>query len=277
MAIPELKVVDIGGGRQISYREAGSGTPVVILHGLGGRSESWQPQYDGLADRYRVIGWDAPGYNASSEMPQDAPLIDDYVAVVARFVDALGLEKFHLVGHSVGTVLGAACHKAHPGRLRSLTLAEAVVGSGRTPREKQDEAIAARRKDFETLGPEGVARSRTPNSLSPNADPAVIQRAIEFAARVQVPGHLKLFGALIRTHIFDYVTPLACPAMIVAGSDDRSAPAELVRQIADAWPGIRHEVIEGIGHQIAMEKPERFLALLRDFLAAADPARAAAE
>ena len=277
MAIPDLKTVDVGSRLQISYREAGSGTPVVILHGLGGRSESWQPQYDGLAERYRVIGWDAPGYNCSSEMPQEAPDIADYVAVAKRFTDALGLQRFHLVGHSVGTVLTAAFHQAHPDELLSFTLAEAVIGSGRTPKEKQDAALAARAKDFETLGPAEVARTRTPNSLSPNADPAVIRMAVEFAANVQVPGHLKLFGALLGAHIFDHVTPIACPAMIVAGSDDRSAPAEFVKQIADAYPGIQHHVIDGIGHQIAMEKPEKFLGLLRDFLGSVEAERQAAE
>ena len=277
MAIPKLKVIEIGEGRRISYREAGKGAPVVILHGLGGRSESWEPQYDGLGDRWRVIGWDAPGYNSSSEMPQDEPGIADYAAVALRFADTLGLGRFHLVGHSVGTVIAAAFHRAHPGRLLSLTLAEAVIGSGKVPRAQQDAAIAARKKDFETLGAAEVARTRTPNSLSPDADPAVIEKAVAFAAKVQVPGHLKLFGALTRAHIFDHAAPLACPAMIVAGADDRSAPAAAVQQIAAAYPGIRHEVIAGIGHQIAMEKPEKFLALLRDFLAAAEAGRQAAE
>ena len=49
MAIPKLKTVDIGQGRVISYREAGAGVPVVILHGLGGRSDSWVPQYETLS------------------------------------------------------------------------------------------------------------------------------------------------------------------------------------------------------------------------------------
>lgn len=277
MAAPELKTIDIGNGEQISYREAGSGAPVVILHGLGGRSESWVPQYDALSDRYRIIGWDAPGYNASSEMPQDEPLIPDYVPVIKRFVDALGLDRFHLVGHSVGTVLSAAFHQAHPDRLISLTLAEAVIGSGSQPRDKQDAAIAARANDFAAMGPAEVARKKTPNSLSPNADPAVIEQAVQFASHVKVPGHLKLAAALIRVNIFDHVTPLACPGMIIAGSDDRSAPAEFVKQIADAYPGITHHVIDGIGHQIAMEKPEKFVGLLRDHLDAAEGSAQAAE
>ena len=66
-------------------RPTSPGTPGVILHGLGGRPESWVPQYDALSGSYRVIGWDAPGYNESSEMPQDEPLIPDYVSVIKCF------------------------------------------------------------------------------------------------------------------------------------------------------------------------------------------------
>jgi len=277
MAAPDLKTIDVGDGMQISYREAGSGTPVVILHGLGGRSESWVPQYDALADRYRIIGWDAPGYNGSSEMPQDEPLIPDYVKIIKRFTDTLGLDKFHLVGHSVGTVLSAAFHQTFGAQLLSLTLAEAVIGSGGLPRDKQDAAIAARARDLKTLGQAEMARTKTPNSLSPGADPAVIEKAIAFAAKAKVLGQLKLAAALIRVNIFDHVAPLECPGMIIAGSDDRSAPPDLVKQIADAYPGIKHHTIDGIGHQIAFEKPEKFVALLRGHLYAAASSAQAAE
>ncbi len=269
MGIPELKTVDIGQGQEISYREAGAGVPVVILHGLGGRSDSWVPQYENLSGKYRVIGWDAPGYNESSEMPQHEPIIQDYALIAKRFVDAMGLDRFHLVGHSVGTCISACLHQAYPEQLISLTLAEAVIGSGGETKEKQDAAIGARRKDFEDLGPVEVAKNKTPNSLSPNADPAAIQAAIAFASKVKVDGHLKLAAALIRCNIFDFITQLACPAMIIAGSDDRSAPPEFVKKIAESYPGINHQIIDGIGHQIAFEKPEKFINLLNEHLGAA--------
>ena len=269
MAIPELKTVDIGQGRVISYREAGTGVPVVILHGLGGRSESWVPQYEALSDKYRVIGWDAPGYNESSEMPEQEPMIQDYGRIAKCFVDAMALDRFHLVGHSVGTCISAYLHKAHPEQLISLTLAEAVIGNGSDTKESQDAAIAARKKDFEDLGPVEVAKKKTPNSLSSNADLAAIQAAIAFASKVKVDGHLKLAAALIRCNIFDFITPLACPAMIIAGSDDRSAPPEFVKKIAESYPGINHQIIDGIGHQIAFEKPEKFINLLNEHLGAA--------
>ena len=277
MTVPALKTVDIGGGRQISYREAGTGTPVVILHGLGGRSESWEPQYKGLSDNYHVIGWDAPGYNESSEISELEPAISDYVEIVKRFTDALQLDQFHLVGHSVGTCLSAGFHKAYPDQLFSLTLAEAVIGNGGDTKERQHAAIAARAKDFEEFGAEEVARKKTPNSLSPNANAATIKAAIAFASKVKIPGHLKLAGALIRGNIFDFIAPLNCPGLIIAGSDDRSAPAEFVKQIADAYPGIEYKMIDGIGHQIAFEKPEIFVKLLNDHLEKAEEAVQAAD
>lgn len=202
-------------------------------------------------------------------MPEDEPSIRDYTMVAKRFVNAMGLDKFHLVGHSVGTCLSALFHKAHPEQLISLTLAEAVIGNGPDSNEKQDAAIAARAKDFAEFGPEELAKKKTPNSMSPSADPTAIQAAVEFAGKVKVPGNLKLAAALVRCNIFDFVTPLACPGMIIAGSDDRSAPPEFVKQIADAYPGIHHQIIDGIGHQIAFEKPEKFVNLLRDHLGAA--------
>ncbi len=272
MAVPKLRKIEIGGGRIISYREAGSGTPLVILHGLGGRSESWAPQYDGLADRWRVIGWDAPGYGESSEMMDDTPEIVEYMGVAKDFTDALGLEQFHLMGHSVGTCISAAFHKHYGDQLLSLTLAEAVIGNGGDPREKQDAAIAARIRDLAEIGPEKMAETRTPNSLSPNADPAAVAAAVEFAKGMQVPGYTKLFTALVRCNIFDFACPLECPGLIVAGSDDSSAPKDKVAEIAAAYPGIDHWIIDGIGHQIAFEKPEVFVGMLRDFIARAEEA-----
>lgn len=275
MAVPELRKADIGGGRVISYRERGGGVPLVFVHGLGGRSESWVTQYDVLSSRYRVIGWDAPGYGQSTPVAKESPVIADYVDALTRFVDALGLERFHLVGHSVGTVITASFHKHHGDRLLSFTLAEAVTGNGRDPADKRAEMIRGREDELDKVGAAGFAKARTPNSVSANAAPDVVQRAIDFAAGMNVPGYKRLFRALVSADIFGEVVPLKVPAMIVAGSDDRSAPPAVVQKIADAFPGIRHHLIDGIGHQIAIEHPERFNDLLTRFLAG--QAAAAAE
>ena len=274
MSLPVLKTINLGKSQKISYREAGSGTPLIILHGLGGRSESWLPQYNNLSESYRVIGWDAPGYGESSEIQIDSPEIVDYADVVLGFIDALEINHCHLMGHSVGTCIAAKFHQSYSDRLLSLTLAEAVIGNGELSVKEQSKMLADRASDLKTLGADGFAERRTPNSLSPNADPNVVREAVDFARGMRISGYLKLFGALVRTNIFDYVEHLKVPAMIVAGSDDRSAPEEFVRKIALAYPGIRYEIIDGIGHQIAFEKPEIFVELLRHHLAASEQALA---
>jgi pimeloyl-ACP methyl ester carboxylesterase len=252
MSVPQLKHADIGDGRTISYREAGSGTPLVFIHGLGGRSESWTTQYDTFAARYCVIGWDAPGYGESTQPDSDDPGIPYYVDAAKRFLDALKLDRVH-----------------HGDRLLSLVLAEAVTGSGKDPADKRKAAVESRLKELDEMGAAGFAKARTPNSLSPRAQPEVIHRAVEFASRMNVAGYAKLFRALVGADMYGEVAPLTVPAMIIAGSDDRSAPPEIVKQIATAFPGIRHETIPGIGHQIAMEHPRRFNLLLDQFLGAA--------
>jgi pimeloyl-ACP methyl ester carboxylesterase len=269
MSVPPIKHVDIGDGRTISYREAGSGTPLVFLHGLGGRSESWTTQYDTFAVRYRVIGWDAPGYGESTQPDSDDPGIAYYVDAAKKFVDALGLEKFHLVGHSVGTVIAASFHRQFGDRLLSLVLAEAVAGSGKEPADKRNAAAEGRIKELDEMGPAGFAKARTPNSLSPRASVELVSKAVEFASRMNVEGYKKLFRGLIGCDMYAEAAPLTVPAMIIEGSDDKSAPPEVVRAIAKAFPGIRHERIPGIGHQIALEHPRRFNLLLDQFLNAA--------
>ncbi len=265
MATPQLKIVDVGTGR-VSYREKGSGTALLFVHGLGGRSEVWETQYEVFSRRYRVVGWDMPGYGSSTDFDTDSPVIGDYVDTLIRFVDALELERLHLVGHSIGTVIATAFHKRFADRLLSLTLAEAVTGSGARDAETRAELIRGRESELDGIGGEEFARRRAPNSVSPTAAPEIVARAVENASKIQVPGYKRAYRALVSANIFDQIVPLAVPGLIVAGADDRSAQPEMVQAIADAMPGIRHETIPEIGHQIYLEHPERFNAILDDFL-----------
>ena len=86
---------------------------------------------------------------------------------------------------------------------------------------------------------------------------------------MQVPGYKCAHLALVAANIFEEIAPLRVPALIVAGSDDKTAPPEMVRSIADAMAGIRFEIIPDIGHQIFLEHPQRFNGILADFLAGA--------
>ena len=91
-------------GATLSYREAGQGAPVVLIHGVGLQSAAWGPQVEALAKTNRVIALDMPGHGGSSPLTDGATL-PDFVAWLHRALDALGLNQVSLAGHSMGALI----------------------------------------------------------------------------------------------------------------------------------------------------------------------------
>ena len=89
MTLPATQTLPIA-KRTIAWREAGQGPALVLLHGIGGASASWEYQFTHFAEHYRVIVWDMPGYGASQALKGAAPTVDDYLAVLVALLDALG-------------------------------------------------------------------------------------------------------------------------------------------------------------------------------------------
>jgi pyruvate dehydrogenase E2 component (dihydrolipoamide acetyltransferase) len=141
---PEPQLVEVG-GRTISYlalgpearADAGSadappegGDPVVLVHGYGGDKNSWLFVQQPLAEEgRRAIALDLPGHGASGKDVGDGSL-QTLADTVTGFLDALGIERAHLVGHSLGGAVVAAVAKAAPGKVASLTL---IAPAGFTP------------------------------------------------------------------------------------------------------------------------------------------------
>ena len=94
----ERKTAECPGGR-ISYREAGAGPALLLMHGVGGNSRSFRRQLEGVADRFRVIAWDAPGYGDSALR---VPTLDSYSGAVLELLDHLKIQSSHVLGHSMG-------------------------------------------------------------------------------------------------------------------------------------------------------------------------------
>ncbi len=113
----------------IAYREAGAGSPVVFLHGLGGSRYAWEPQLETFGSSYRCIAWDMPGYGESRPLavPLSFPALAD---AVARLLDDLDIERADLVGLSFGGQQALHVALRHPDRLRRLVLADTSARFG---------------------------------------------------------------------------------------------------------------------------------------------------
>lgn len=256
-------------GRKLAWRESGStATPaLVFIHGMGGNSRNWETQYAQFSDRYRVIGWDAPGYGESDDWTTDSPSVADYTTTMARFLDALGIDAAHMVGHSFGATLMPALQKALPGRVRSMVLAQPVIGSGPLGVDRQAEIIAGREQLLADLGVEAYARQHAPRSVAAGADADTIAKGIEVTGWTRPKGHLAQWRAMARADIFAEISTKPGPATVVAGAGDKTASQGVVRRIANAIAGAAFVELPDVGHMIYLEHPERFNAALETHLA----------
>ena len=265
MALPDLQEIQTSEYR-ISYREQGEGEVLFFVHGMGCGSVNWETQYEQFSDRYRVIGWDAPGYGKSSDFDTDLPSVADYAMAMAGFLDALNVEKAHLVGHSYGGIMVTAFHRAFPDRVLSLTLAQPVVGGGIDKPEDREKDIKERLAQVEKMGMSDYAAHHVPRSCAPNVAADVLAKGIELTAAMPQAGYLRQFRSLKHANIFEWTSKPRVPSMIISGEHDRTAAEKMVQDIAKEMPGIRHENVEDIGHMIYLEYPERFNTLLENLL-----------
>ncbi len=265
MTLPEQKNVDLG-AMTIAYREAGSGPALVFIHGMGGNSAAWEGQYEAFSDRYRVIAWDGPGYGASDEFTDDRPVVADYVDTLARLFDALGIETAHLVGHSLGGVIVSAFNRRHGDRVLDLTLIQAVTGYGREDEARRAERNRERKAELDGMSAAQFARHRAERALAPGAAADLIEHAATVSYAIRPRGYLQAWHALTAADIFAELDGIDKRVLFVAGEHDRVAGDADCRAIADAIPGARFQLIDGVGHVPHFEAPEILNRCLDEFL-----------
>ncbi len=151
---PAPQLVDVG-GRTISYLtlapEDATGDPVVLVHGFGGDKNSWLFVQQPLSETHAVHALDLPGHGASSKDVGDGSLTS-MADTLLGFLDALGISRAHLVGHSFGGAVSAAVAKAAPERVASLTLlAPAGYGAEADAEYLRGFAAASSRRELKPL------------------------------------------------------------------------------------------------------------------------------
>jgi pimeloyl-ACP methyl ester carboxylesterase len=258
-----------GGGSVFTYREAGAGTPLVLLHGIGSAAGAFDDQLAGLSDRLRVIAWDAPGYGGSTGLAPQSPRAGDYAAALGAMLDALGIPACHLVGHSLGTLIAASFAADHPQRILSLTLASVATGQARLPAAEREKALAQRLGDVVELGPRRMAEQRGPRLLAPAATPEMLRRVVETMAAVHPGGYSQAARMLASGDIKADISSLPADMAVqfLYGDGDVVTPPARNIEVAALRPTAPVHVIKDAGHAVYLEQPARFNAIVSDFVA----------
>lgn len=259
------RVVRVSSGRR-AYLEAGSGTPLVLLHGIGSRASSWGAQTERWSRHARVVAWDAPGYGLSDDLPSGEPKAVEYGDALTELLDALDIDRPILVGHSLGALIAGTFAARYPQRVRALVLISVACGYGRLPIEERARRFDARALELVELGPEAFARKRAAALLSPQAPAQALERVLQAMASVRVSGYLAALRMLVDADLWSITDAIVAPSMVVCGTADAVTPPEQNARVAQAIAGARFALVEGAGHAITAERPAELDATLAPFL-----------
>jgi pimeloyl-ACP methyl ester carboxylesterase len=241
-------------------------THLLFLHGLGGGHHAWDRQLPHFAALgFAAHAWDQPGYGHSPTVePYD---LEQVSAALKRLIQSLGGEPVVLVGHSMGGMVAQEACARFPELIKALVLGFTSAAFGGGSAEFVRQFVAAR------LGPldEGqtmaqVAASLMPKMRGAKSDPAGLARAQGNMSSIAPETYRKAVRLLTTFDRKDNLKNIEVPTLLVAGSDDRTAPPPVLERMHKAIPGSQYAMLPGCGHLGPMDQPDAFNSVLQDFL-----------
>ena len=268
-------------GINLHYEDTGQGTPIVFVHEFAGETRSWDAQVRFFSRRYRTIAFNARGY-PPSDVPDDPAAYSQQHAVddIKGLMDALRIDRAHIVGLSMGGYATLHFGLQYPGRALSLVVAGCGYGSDAKNRDsfQQDADLAARRFDDDGMRKAAEFYSRGPTRVQfIDKDPKGWQEFFELLAAGSAKGHALTLRGVQKTRpsvfeLGDRMAKLDVPTLVVTGDEDEPClePAIFMKRTI---PTAGLVVMPKAGHTINLEDPDAFNRAVLDFLTAVDAGR----
>lgn len=255
-------------GGQLYYEVAGSGEPVLLIHGNTGDRRHWDLQFEALATHHTVVRYDLRGFGRSS-LPVDTVPYTDF-GDAAALLDGLGIQRAHVAGWSLGSAIAIDFAMAYPERVLSLIVAGPWIMGYNSPGAQEM---------FRGMGQVATAMAEE----GPQAAVQALMNAAFMVSTIRNPEAASRFSAIAEDYSFwAFVNPspqrgldppalgrtgtIGVPTLIVSGQFDVPACREISTLLDETIPESRLVVMPGTGHMMLMEKPDAFNALVSDFL-----------
>jgi pimeloyl-ACP methyl ester carboxylesterase len=287
----KLRTLDIGG--PVAYADhGGSGTPMVLVHGLAGSQQNWMLVASRIAEEgYTVSAVDLAGFGATPLAGRESTL-ETNRRIVDGFIARLGKGPVVLVGHSMGGLISMMQAGANPASVSHLILLDPAVPLARTSPMKPLPAafvrMLATRPSIGAAAASALAKVGGPERLINNAlrqycadstklDPGLVEALVE-GERARIArgrpylGYMQAYRSMLgrtrdlQAYDKEVAIPVKAPTLLIAGADDTLVPTEFIRRLATVRPGWTYMEMPGVGHNPQMEAPDRLIRLMIDWL-----------
>jgi pimeloyl-ACP methyl ester carboxylesterase len=265
-------------GRRVRYVDYGAGSPILLIHGLGGSWQNWLYNIPTLGLEHRVIAVDLPGFGRSEPLPAPAAM-ETQAEVLAALLDQLGIGPTTVVAHSMGGIVAITLLGLRADLIDRLVLANAGgvhLSPARLAAIVNGFRVAAR-----VLNRPAVIRAitRRPRlrqlvfgGMMANPRALTGRFAAEVVPGLGAPGFLDALTAAAKASANIDPDAIRCPVLLIWGAQDRILPLAEARELCRSLLDARLVVIEGAGHAPTFEQPEQFNRAVMSFAEGRSPA-----
>lgn len=246
------------------------GAPVLLLaNSLGTSFHVWDAIVPALTTRFRVLRYDMRGHGLTdaTALPGDTQgySISKLAGDALALMDALGIQKAHVVGLSIGGMVAQHLAAHAPGRVDHMVLCDtaAVIGPASV---WNDRIVGIRRDGLPAIAPGVMARWFTEGFRA--ARPDLIRGYVNMVARTTLDGYLGCAMAVRDADLRDAGAKITAPVLVIVGDKDPSTPPAAAEALAQGIPGARLEMIADASHIPCVEQPEALTRLILGFLPA---------
>ncbi len=263
----ETRELALPDGTRIAWDELGSGPAVVLVHGLGSSRRRWRLARQVLADAgFRALRYDLRGFGESS--PADRPHgMEEQVSDLEYFVDGIPLDRFHLVGHSLGGMIAQRYAVSHPERVESLVLASTTSHNGRRASAFAEAMVLLSERGFDAAFADEQRRPALEHALAeafPGGPPPLDM--LRVGLEEPDPARANAWRACIGFSVKQELGQLKCPVLVMHGSADPLIPFRAGQLIHEAIPHSEWLAEEGAGHSLPTSRADSFNRALVGFL-----------
>lgn len=256
------------GGLRLYYEIHGEGEVLLCVTGVGLDVTGWSAQIPAWSREFRVVVFDNRDTGRSTYVSEPYD-VRDLAADTLGLADRLGLERFHLLGLSLGGAVAQEVVLARPDRVLSLTLCVSYAGSGAWARERARLAAqSSPRKSDEEFVDEIMLLSLSEATYETFGRhlPMMRRLVLENPYRQRREGFLRQLAASSHHEARDRLGTLALPVHVIGVDQDVWIPVRRSHELAELIPGARLSIIAGAAHAVHSERPREFNAAVLDFL-----------